>query len=83
MTDRAQIAAEGLNPGDPLPILDGHVSHGRFERVLRGGHFAISTEIAPPDSADPGEVPALLARPARSAGRSARRAKACSSCLAF
>ena len=56
MTDRAQIAAEGLNPGDPLPILDGHVSHGRFERVLRGGHFAISTEIAPPDSADPGEV---------------------------
>ena len=56
MTDRAQIDAEGLNPGDPLPRLDGHVSHGRFERVLRAGHFAVSTEIAPPDSADGEEV---------------------------
>jgi len=46
----------GTNPGDPLPIRDGHVSHGRFERVLRDGHFAITTEIAPPDSADPAEV---------------------------
>ncbi|MEQ1497409.1 MAG: methylenetetrahydrofolate reductase [Novosphingobium sp.] len=56
MTDRATIDAEGLNPGDPLAQLSGHVSHGRFERVLRAGHFAISTEIAPPDSADPQEV---------------------------
>jgi len=56
MTDRAIIDAEGLNPGDPLPMLEGHVSHGRFERVLRAGHFAVSTEIAPPDSADPEEV---------------------------
>lgn len=56
MTDRAIIDAEGLNPGDPLPRLPGHVSHGRFERVLRAGHFAVSTEIAPPDSADPEEV---------------------------
>lgn len=56
MTDRAVIDAEGLNPGDPLPRLPGHVSHGRFERVLRAGHFAVSTEIAPPDSADPDEV---------------------------
>lgn len=56
MTDRAIIDAEGLNPGDPLPMLAGHVSHGRFERVLRAGHFAVSTEIAPPDSADPEEV---------------------------
>ena len=56
MTDRAQIEAEGLNPGDPLPRLVGHVSHGRFERVLRAGHFAVSTEIAPPDSADGEEV---------------------------
>ncbi len=56
MTDRAQIDAEGLNPGDPLPRLPGHVSHGRFERVLRAGHFAVSTEIAPPDSADAQEV---------------------------
>lgn len=46
----------GTNPGDPLPLLDGHVSHGRFERVLRAGHFAVTTEIAPPDSADPDEV---------------------------
>lgn len=46
----------GTNSGDPLPQLDGHVSHGRFERVLRAGHFAITTEIAPPDSADPAEV---------------------------
>ena len=56
MTDRAQIEAEGLNPGDPLTRLAGHVSHGRFERVLRAGHFAVSTEIAPPDSADGEEV---------------------------
>ena len=46
----------GTNPGDPLPQLPGHVSHGRFERVLRAGHFAVTTEIAPPDSADPDEV---------------------------
>jgi methylenetetrahydrofolate reductase (NADPH) len=46
----------GANPGDPLPMLPGHVSHGRFERVLRAGHFAVSTEIAPPDSTDPEEV---------------------------
>ena len=46
----------GTNPGDPLPQLPGHVSHGRFERVLRAGHFALTTEIAPPDSADPDEV---------------------------
>ncbi len=43
-------------PGDPLPILSGHVSNGRFERVLRAGHFAVTTEIAPPDSSDPREV---------------------------
>lgn len=41
------------NPGESLPILPGHVSPGRFERVLRSGSFAVSTEIAPPDSADP------------------------------
>ena len=46
----------GANPGDPLPMREGHASHGRFERVLRAGHFAITTEIAPPDSADPDEV---------------------------
>ncbi len=46
----------GANPGDPLPMREGHVSHGRFERVLRAGHFAVTTEIAPPDSSDPDEV---------------------------
>ncbi len=56
MSDRDVIEAEGLNPGDPLPMLPGHNSHGRFERVLRAGHFAVSTEIAPPDSSDPEEV---------------------------
>jgi len=42
--------------GEDLPILPGHVSPGRFERVLRAGHFAVTAEIAPPDSADPADV---------------------------
>ena len=42
--------------GENLPILPGHVSPGRLERVLRAGRFAVTTEIAPPDSADPAEV---------------------------
>jgi methylenetetrahydrofolate reductase (NADPH) len=43
-------------PGYPLPILPGHTSPGRFERVLRAGKFVVTTEMAPPDSADPEEV---------------------------
>ncbi|UYG05993.1 methylenetetrahydrofolate reductase [Halomonas sp. M4R1S46] len=43
-------------PGYSLPILPGHVSPGRLERVLRAGRFALTTEIDPPDSADPAEV---------------------------
>ncbi len=43
-------------PGYPLPILPGHVSPGRFERVLRAGWFAVTCELAPPDSADPEDV---------------------------
>lgn len=43
-------------PGYPLPILPGHTSPGRLERVLRAGQFALTTELAPPDSADPQEV---------------------------
>jgi methylenetetrahydrofolate reductase (NADPH) len=43
-------------PGYPLPILPGHTSPGRLERVLRAGQFAITSELAPPDSADPAEV---------------------------
>ena len=43
-------------PGYPLPILPGHTSPRRLERVLRAGQFAITSELAPPDSADPQEV---------------------------
>ncbi len=43
-------------PGQPLPILPGHTSPGRLERVLRAGQFAVTSELAPPDSSDPGEV---------------------------
>ena len=42
--------------GENLPIRPGHVSHGRLERVLRDGLFAVTTELSPPDSADPHEV---------------------------
>ena len=42
--------------GEKLPILPGHVSPGRLERVLRAGIFTVTAEIAPPDSADPHEV---------------------------
>lgn len=47
---------EPLVPGNPLPIRTGHSSPGRLERVLRAGAFAVTAEIAPPDSADPNEV---------------------------
>ena len=47
---------EPLVPGSPLPIRPGHASPGRLERVLRAGAFAVTAEIAPPDSADPNEV---------------------------
>jgi methylenetetrahydrofolate reductase (NADPH) len=43
-------------PGYPLPILPGHTSPGRLERVLRAGVFAVTAELAPPDSADPEDV---------------------------
>jgi methylenetetrahydrofolate reductase (NADPH) len=43
-------------PGYPLPILPGHSSPGRFERVLRAGEFVVTAELAPPDSADPADV---------------------------
>ena len=47
---------EPLVPGEQLPIRPGHDSPGRLERVLRAGVFAVTAEIAPPDSADPEEV---------------------------
>src|SRR5256884_5078636 len=37
-------------------MLPGHSSPGRFERVLRAGTFAVTSELAPPDSADPEDV---------------------------
>ncbi len=43
-------------PGFELTILPGHDSPGRLERVLRAGKFAVTTELAPPDSADANEV---------------------------
>ena len=42
--------------GENLPIRAGHVSPGRLERLLREKIFAVTTEISPPDSADPREV---------------------------
>jgi 5,10-methylenetetrahydrofolate reductase len=47
------------DPGAPLSPLPGHSSRGRLERVLRAGHFAVTAELSPPDSADPDEVYAL------------------------
>ncbi len=41
---------------DTLPDVPGHDSVGRLERILRRGDFAVTTEIAPPDSADPLDV---------------------------
>ncbi|TSA14455.1 MAG: methylenetetrahydrofolate reductase [Comamonadaceae bacterium] len=43
-------------PGYPLPILPGHTSPGRLERVLRSGAFAVTSELDPLDSADPEDV---------------------------
>jgi methylenetetrahydrofolate reductase (NADPH) len=44
------------DPSLPMPILPGHSSAGRLERVLRAGVFAVTSEMDPPDSADPEEV---------------------------
>src|SRR5262249_30361463 len=53
---RVMIFADEPAPGEPLPILPGHSSPGRFERVLRAGAFAVTAELSPPDSADPEDV---------------------------
>lgn len=47
---------EPQNLGENVPIRPGHFSPGRLERVLRAGAFAVTAEIAPPDSAEPEEV---------------------------
>lgn len=46
----------GPHPEAPLPELPGHSSRGRLERVLRRGEFAVTTELNPPDSANPDDV---------------------------
>lgn len=43
-------------PGYPMTIRPGHSSPGRLERTLRAGHFVVTSELAPPDSADPAAV---------------------------
>ncbi len=45
-----------FDPAAPLPLLPGHSSGGRLERVLRLGRFAVTAELNPPDSADPRDV---------------------------
>lgn len=45
------IAPFEENPGKPLSQAEGHTSRGRLERVLRSGKFALTAELAPPDSA--------------------------------
>ena len=47
--------------GSGYPILPGHSSPGRLERILRAGHFAVTAGMAPPDSADPEDVYARAA----------------------
>jgi len=44
-----------VTPGT-YPIMQGHSSGGRLERVLRAGKFAVTAELNPPDSADPNDV---------------------------
>ncbi|MCB2052744.1 MAG: methylenetetrahydrofolate reductase [Geminicoccaceae bacterium] len=43
-------------PDTSRPPPAGYSSHGRLERVLRSGRFAVTSELNPPDSADPAEV---------------------------
>jgi len=50
------IAPVESYPSSPLPHKEGHVSRGRFERVLRSGKFAVTAELAPPDSASAEDV---------------------------
>lgn len=43
-------------PRYSLSLAPGYSSAGHLEKILREGHFAVTTEISPPDSADPEEV---------------------------
>lgn len=44
-----------IDPGSDT-LKPGFKSHGRLERILRAGHFAVTMELTPPDSANPEEV---------------------------
>ena len=58
MSDAATLHIDENPAGPHLPLdpLPGHTSRGRLERVLRRGEFAVTTELNPPDSADPEDV---------------------------
>jgi len=45
------IAVNQNSDAKPLVKKPGYVSAGRLEQVLKAGHFAITAELAPPDSA--------------------------------
>lgn len=53
------IDPNAIRPYDTPP--EGLVSGSLLERVLRAGHFAVTSELNPPDSADPGDVFAAAA----------------------
>ena len=50
------MSSDRLDPAAQLKPLPGYSSAGRLERVLRDGRFAVTSELNPPDSADPNEV---------------------------
>ncbi len=53
----ASAAEQPTNvPGYDEPVWPGHSSPGRLERLLRTGEFVITSELAPPDSANPADV---------------------------
>lgn len=43
-------------PAYSVPLEEGYSTAGHFEALLRSGEFAVTAELAPPDSADPAEV---------------------------
>ena len=55
-TTETNNQTNNFHPGELLSKLEGHISRGRFERVLRNGDFAVTAELAPPDSTDRNEV---------------------------
>ncbi|PCJ50504.1 MAG: 5,10-methylenetetrahydrofolate reductase [Gammaproteobacteria bacterium] len=56
MIEEKKSSPKSLLPGDKRPIPAGHSTGGRLEAVLRSGGFAVTAEMAPPDSADPQDV---------------------------